>query len=126
MTLCTHALDVHPRDLELIEIKGYAHYGKGQWTEALQCGNHILSEQSEHENARGIKNSSLKKRAEGYLSENCWQEASADYEELMNISPDAETLKKLATCQGFLQQWEKALHSFKNLIDRYGDQDIAV
>ncbi|MCE5319337.1 MAG: tetratricopeptide repeat protein [Parachlamydia sp.] len=126
LALCVDALVTSPQDFELIETKGFAHIGLGQWTEALQCGNQILSSQSENETGRWLQSTGLKKRAEGYFSEQRLEEACADYEALMGISPDAEILKKLATCHAILQRWERALHCYKNLIDRSGEQDITV
>lgn len=126
LTLCTNALVAHPRDLELIEIKGYAHFGLGQWTEAMQCGDQILSEQSEHQNATWLKNTSLKKRADNYLSEQSWQEASTDYSASLGSGVDADIVRKLSVCYGHLQQWENSLRCFKHLVDQNGEQDINV
>lgn len=126
LTICMEALAIHPQDLELMEIKGHAHAGLGQWSEALQCSNQILSVQNEHVNALSLQRISLTKRAEAYYSGKNWDQASADYEVLIRLSPDAEILKKLATCHAHLQRWDKALHCFKYLINNYGEQDISI
>lgn len=127
--LCELNLKKHPQDLELLETKGYAHIGLGQYSEALQCSKQLLNIKSDHENAQLLQNTcstKLKQRAEGLMSEKRWQEACADYDALMGVSPHADILRNLCTCLLNLSQWEIGLRCFKNLMDHFGEQDISV
>lgn len=118
LALYPELLREHPQDLELLELKGVAHYFLQQWSEVLQCAEKILTIQPRHDKAMWARGDALKKRALSYATAGHWDAAIADYLILKKqYALDQEMLNNLAICYTKKGEWENALSCYKGLIE---------
>lgn len=116
LPICVEMLQIHPGNIELLELQIFANCSLQKWEEALKTCVQVLKLVPDYPYAcfvRDLCQVKLQEQASSYFAEQKWDEAFRDYCLLAdNFPADAETLQRLALCYRVYSNWEGMILCF--------------